>query len=66
MKVFSVFHMVLTLVIKLCFCVISEAKQEQEKTEPPGQNISSLVQSGVSAQPSQSVTLQVRLLNKLI
>ncbi|XP_039975171.1 LIM and calponin homology domains-containing protein 1-like isoform X3 [Xiphias gladius] len=36
----------------------TEAKQEQEKAEPSGQNMSSLVQSGVSKQQSQPVTLQ--------
>ncbi|XP_050928509.1 LIM and calponin homology domains-containing protein 1 isoform X8 [Lates calcarifer] len=36
----------------------TEAKQEQAKSEPTSQNISSLVQSGVSVQQSQPVTLQ--------
>lgn len=46
--------------------VFSEAKQEQEKAEPSGQNMSSLVQSGVSKQQSQPVTLQVKLPLELI
>ncbi|XP_056238506.1 LIM and calponin homology domains-containing protein 1-like isoform X10 [Seriola aureovittata] len=36
----------------------SEAKQEQEKAEPSDQSISSLLQSGVGTQQSQTVTLQ--------
>ncbi|XP_039668770.1 LIM and calponin homology domains-containing protein 1-like isoform X6 [Perca fluviatilis] len=36
----------------------AEAKQEQHITEPSGQSISNLVQSGISTQQSQPVTLQ--------
>lgn len=51
---------------KNVFRVFSEAKQKQEKTEPPCQNICNLDQSGVSAQESQPVTSQVRLPIELI
>ncbi|XP_034738875.1 LIM and calponin homology domains-containing protein 1-like isoform X8 [Etheostoma cragini] len=37
---------------------LAEAKQEQDITEPSGQSICNLVQSGISTQQSQPVTLQ--------
>ncbi|KAL7395621.1 hypothetical protein ABVT39_020366 [Epinephelus coioides] len=40
----------------------AEAKQEQKKPEPSGQNISNLVQSGVSTQQSQPVVSQASAL----
>ncbi|KAI3351441.1 hypothetical protein L3Q82_020297, partial [Scortum barcoo] len=39
----------------------AEAKLEQEKTEPPAQNISNIVPSDVSTQQSQPVTLQANV-----
>ncbi|XP_033489083.2 LIM and calponin homology domains-containing protein 1-like isoform X9 [Epinephelus lanceolatus] len=41
----------------------AEAKQEQKKPEPSGQNISNLVQSGVSTQQSQPVVSQASALS---
>lgn len=58
-----VFHFILTAIKKSFVCVFSVA--EKEKSGSPTQNGSKPVQSGVGAQQSQQVTLQVRLVIKL-